>query len=430
MALVGGCMKKKIFFKGPVLTRSGYGEQSRFALRALASRQDIFDIYIQPLQWGQTSWTNDMTEERKWIDQTIEKTIAYTQAGGTFDVSFQVTIPNEWQQIAPINIGYTAGIETSKVAHQWIQHGNIMQGIVVVSNHAKNTYEHTEYQAQDPNTGQQFMLKLDTPIVTVNYPAKKFDELPDIDLNLDTDFNFLTVAQWGPRKNLPNTVKWFLEEFKDEEVGLIVKTNVAKNCHMDREMVLNNLRALANQVAPDRKCKLHLLHGDLTDEEMHSVYTHEKVSALVALPHGEGFGLPLFEAAYSGLPVISTGWSGQLDFLVDETGKNRFYNVSFDLGPVQQEVVWDGVLIKDSMWSFAREESAKKNMRQCYEDITNNNTESVALDSCSFAEYTQERFSQEKQYGLMVDTIMNFIGTDFQEQEEWRDILDQVVEYD
>ena len=430
MALIGGCVKKKLFFRGPVLTRSGYGEQSRFALRALAARQDIFDIYIQPLTWGHTSWTSDISEERAWIDRTVEKTIAYTQGGGKFDVSFQVTIPNEWEKIAPINIGYTAGIETSKVAHQWIQHGNEMDGIVVVSNHSKNTYVHTEYQAQDQNTGKQFLFKLETPVVTVNYPAKKFENLPELELELKTDFNFLAVAQWGPRKNMPNTIKWFIEEFKDEEVGLIVKTNMAKNCHMDRELVFGQLNALANQIAPDRKCKLYLLHGDLTDEEMHSVYTHDKVSALVSLTHGEGFGLPLFEAAYSGLPVICTGWSGQLDFLVDEEGKNNYYNVGFDLSAVQPEVVWDGVLIAESMWSYAREASTKENMRQCYEDIVNKNEESVAMQACNYANYTQDRFSQEKQYGLMVDTVMNFIGTSFEEQEEWRGILDQVVEYE
>ena len=37
-------MKKKIFVKAPVLSQSGYGEQSRFALRALRSREDLFDI--------------------------------------------------------------------------------------------------------------------------------------------------------------------------------------------------------------------------------------------------------------------------------------------------------------------------------------------------------------------------------------------------
>ena len=58
-------MKKKILLKAPLLTRSGYGEQSRFALRSLRSREDLFDIYIQPLTWGETSWINDETEERK-----------------------------------------------------------------------------------------------------------------------------------------------------------------------------------------------------------------------------------------------------------------------------------------------------------------------------------------------------------------------------
>ena len=253
-------MKKKVLFKAPVLTRSGYGEQSRFALRALRSREDLFDIYVQPLQWGATSWATTDDEERRWIDQAIEKTIAYIQYGGQFDISFQVTIPNEWQKIAAVNIGYTAGIETTKVAHQWLEIGNQMDKIVVVSNHAKNTFKDTNYQGVVEATGQQVQLTLDTPIEVVNYPAKKFDNLPDLGIELEYDINFLTIAQFGPRKNLPNTIKWFVEEFHDDEIGLIVKTNLAKNCHMDRLNVQNQLRGLLSQYS-DRKCKVYLLHG-------------------------------------------------------------------------------------------------------------------------------------------------------------------------
>ena len=65
-------MKRKVLLKGPLLTRSGYGEHARFVLRALRSREDLFDIYLQPLQWGQTSWINEESEERTWIDHTIE----------------------------------------------------------------------------------------------------------------------------------------------------------------------------------------------------------------------------------------------------------------------------------------------------------------------------------------------------------------------
>ena len=72
MEFKGSSMKKRILLKGPLLTRSGYGEQARFALRALKSREDLFEIFIQPLSWGKTSWSVQMNEERKWIDATIE----------------------------------------------------------------------------------------------------------------------------------------------------------------------------------------------------------------------------------------------------------------------------------------------------------------------------------------------------------------------
>ena len=150
--------------KGPLLTRSGYGEQTRFVLRSLRSREDLFDIYIQPLKWGQTSWINESTEERIWIDAIIEKTIGFIQQGGKFDISIQSTIPNEFENLATFNIGYTAGIETSKVTHQWIQKSNLMDKVVVVSSHSKQIFERTEYQAQNTETGEKLTLKMQKPV--------------------------------------------------------------------------------------------------------------------------------------------------------------------------------------------------------------------------------------------------------------------------
>ena len=67
-------MKKKVFVRGPVLSQSGYGEQSRFALRALRSREDLFDIFIQPTAWGQTGWIWKNDEFRQWMDEKITLT--------------------------------------------------------------------------------------------------------------------------------------------------------------------------------------------------------------------------------------------------------------------------------------------------------------------------------------------------------------------
>ena len=38
---------KKIVISGPILSRSGYGEMARFALRSLINRQDV-DLYVTP----------------------------------------------------------------------------------------------------------------------------------------------------------------------------------------------------------------------------------------------------------------------------------------------------------------------------------------------------------------------------------------------
>ena len=99
-----------------------------------------------------------------------------------------------------------------------------------------------------------------------------------------------------------------------------------KNSLIDKRHTEQEIKKIINsgENNKNRKCKVYLLHGEMSDEEIHSAYTHEKVKAFISLTHGEGFGLPLFEAAYSGLPVIAPGWSGQVDFLMDPSGTEHF----------------------------------------------------------------------------------------------------------
>ena len=89
-------MRKKVLLVGPILSQSGYGEHARFIFRALKSREDIFDIYVKPIGWGQTSWISDDDDERKHIDFLINKTFHYMSNRLPFDTTLMVTIPNEW----------------------------------------------------------------------------------------------------------------------------------------------------------------------------------------------------------------------------------------------------------------------------------------------------------------------------------------------
>ena len=393
-------MKQKIIVKGPALTRSGYGEQTRFALRALRSRPDLFEVYIQPLIWGKTSWISEQSEERIYIDQCIEKTIQFIQQGGRFDMSLQVTIPNEFEEMATVNVGYTAGIESTACSAQWLEVTNkVVNNIIVVSSFSEKAFTETVYTGEV--NGQPVQLKLEKPIDHVNYAVKDYENVEPLDLALDYDVNFVSVAQWGPRKNMGATVKWFIEEFHDDEVGLVIKSNIAKNCVMDREHMMQRLMNEFVDRYPDKKCKIYLIHGDMTEAEIHALYKHSKIKAMISFPHGEGFGLPLFEAAYSGLPIICTGWSGQLDFLVDEKGKDRFYNVAFDINKVPKEVVWENILIEESSWAYPRETSAKEQMRKCYNDVLTGDE----LPAVEYAEELKNRFSAEKMYKKFVDLV-------------------------
>ena len=401
----------KVFVKGPILTQTGYGHHARTVIRALRTRPEVFDLYIHPLTWGQTSWLWEDNEERAWFDETLKKTIAYSQNNGTFDISLQVTIPNEWEKIAPINIGVTAGIETTKVAPQWIEKSFLMDKIITISNHSKQTYKNTSYDYRNEKTGETGTIKLETPIEHISYPVRSWPS-KKLDLELTTGFNFLSVAQLSPRKNTEQTIKSFIEQFSDnEDAGLIIKANIAKNSLIDR---LNTQARFKEIVAkyPDRKCKIYLLHGYLTEEQMAGLYTHPKIKALISTTHGEGFGLPLFEAAHYGLPVIATDWSGHLDFLYkpvkQKNGKTKnkhmFSRISYTLQPVQEQAVWDGVIQKDSMWAFPEEGSIKMAMDEMYKDHGRFKKRAKELQK-----WVCDEFNEEKIYDKYIKSLEPYI---------------------
>jgi len=307
---------KRVIVIGPALSQTGYGEQCRFAIRSLMSKPELFDVFLKPTEWGQSSWLMPNDKDRGWLDNLAGKTNAFVHQGGSFDISLQVTIPNEWQKITPVNIGYTAGIETTKIAPQWIEKAALMDKIITISNHSKETFSQTVYEAMNPTTKQPFKVKCQTPIDVAHYPVRSY-EPASCELNLQHDFNFLLVSQWGIRKNLDNTIRWWVEEFKDEEVGLVIKTNMYKNSLVDRNHTQIKLQNILSNYT-DRKCSVYLLHGYMTPEEMTALYQHDKIKCFATLTHGEGFGLPLFEAAYNGLPIIAPNWSGHVDFLFAE----------------------------------------------------------------------------------------------------------------
>lgn len=389
-------MKKKILVRGPALSRSGYGEQCRFALRALKAHEDKFDIHLMNTGWGQTGWLHEDNEERAWIDDLIFKTIKVLQDPKVpFDASLQVTIPNEWKLLARKNIAYTAGVETNTVPATWKEPVNAVDKIIVTSQHTKDAFLNSS-------------IGTDNKFEVVGYPARTNDDAL-VNLELEYDYNFLTVAQWSPRKNLEGTITSFLEEFTNEEVGLIVKTNIKNSSRIDREYCEDRLSFILSHFPEDRKCKVYLLHGNLSDEEMAGLYQHNNVNAYVSTSHGEGFGLPAFEAVCNGLPVISPNWGGVRDFC-NVPVKNRkskktklkpmIGEVDYQVENVQPEAVWDGVIEASAQWCFPDPASVRQRMREEYNKPSTTRAKKLQT-------YVLKNFTAEASYKKFADAIYN-----------------------
>ncbi len=340
---------KKVVFRGPSLTQSGYGVHARQVARWLLSRTDI-DVSFVVLPWGDTPWLLDRDAHGGLVGQIMDRSVKPETPA---DVSVQLQLPNEWDpKAAPVCIGITAGVETDRCHPEWVTACNQMSAVVVPSRHALSSIT---------STGK---ITVPTFVIPEAYSdaivATQQKTLPEF----STSFNFLVFGQLtgnnpeNDRKNVFYTIKWLTEAFKDDpSVGIVVKTNVGRNSRIDRQVTRNLLSAVT---AESRKGgsgpKVHLLHGDMDDLEVAALYRHPQVKALVSLTRGEGFGLPILEAAASGLPIIATGWSGHLDFL----RHGKYISVYYQLGDVHPSRIDGKIFVKGARWANPSEDDFKK----------------------------------------------------------------------
>ena len=358
--------RPRLVFRGPVLTASGYGMHARQLLKALRD-SGKFALFVESTRWGETSFLHG--DELEWIRKLAAAYEEEVHAGRSkYDLSVQVTIPNEYRKLASLNIGVTAGIEVDRVAPEWIVKANTEIDLLIVpSRHSANVYRGTTYKGNDGST-----LALTCPVEVIPEGAEFVGSAePDTVLPDDLPpFNFLHVGlgldkTFGEdRKNIGNLVKWFCEVFGgDRGVGLVLKSSIVNNSLIDFSVISKRISEIKASVGCGEFPRVTLVHGRLTDRQMASLYRDPRVKVFVTLTHGEGFGLPVLEAAAAALPVIAPDWSGHVDFL--KSGEKKlFVSVDHDLVEIPQSAIWDGVMPRGSRWASVREDDVKLKLRK------------------------------------------------------------------
>ena len=360
-------MKQLCVISAPPETYSGYGARSRDLIKAIYElKKEDWDIKILSQRWGATPWgfLDNNKEEWGWMKDLI---MQGNQLPKQPDVWMQITVPNEFQPVGKVNIGVTAGIETTVADAEFIIGCNRMDVTLVSSKHAKQVLEASTFQEKDNATQQVTRnIKLEKPVEVLfeGVDLNKYFFIEDSDLegtdlvlDLDTikeDFCYLYVGHWlqgdigEDRKNTGLLVKLFLETFKDRknQPALIMKTSHGGASIMDREEVLKKIDAIRETVSGKNLPNIYLIHGDMDDEDINNLYNHPKVKAFVSLTKGEGYGRPLAEFCLSKKPVIASGWSGHMDFL------NQDYTVLIpgNLTPCHQSALSKGLIIEGASW--------------------------------------------------------------------------------
>jgi len=396
-------MKPVCVVSCPVDTFSGYGHRSRDFVRSLIEAKDEeWDIKILPQKWGNTPWgfldKNDPLRSR-FISNLQEQP----------EVWMQITIPSEFQKIGKYNVGVTAGIESTVPPPDFIQGMNRMDLNLVSSKFTKDTFKQVQFEQKDKQGNPTGVVKIEKPIEVLFEGLDTgvyFKEPGKSDLldNIDENFCFLFTGHWLPgafgedRKNVATMIKTFLETFKGRgsKPALLLKTNKVDYSLLDKEEILKHIRDLRNQFDyKDDLPNIYILHGEFTNEELNKINNDPKIKAFVSFTKGEGFGRPLLEQAITGKPVITTNWSGHVDFIRPE------YNVLLggELKNIHESAAnkW---LLKEAQWFNVDTEVASKAMKDVYKHY-----KKYIENSRKQTKWLKENFSQSK----MTKTLKNYM---------------------
>ena len=387
-------MKPTCIVSCPIDTFSGYGHRSRDFVRSLIeAKGEDWDIKILPQKWGNTPWgflaENDPLKSH-YVQGQIQQP----------EIWIQITIPNEFQRVGKYNIGVTAGIESTVPPPNFIQGMNNMDLNLVSSQFTKDTFNQVQFTQNDQQGNPVSQVKIEKPIevlfegLDTGIYFKEPNKSGLLD-NIDENFCFLFTGHWLPgnfgedRKNVATMVKTFLETFKGRGIkpALLLKTSKVDYSLLDKEEILKDIRRIRDKFdSKEDLPNIYILHGEFTNEELNKINNDPKIKAFVSFTKGEGFGRPLLEQAITGKPVITTNWSGHVDFIRPE------YNVLLggELKPIHESAAnqW---LLKEANWFNVNEEVASKALKDVYKHY-----KKYVENSRKQTKFLKDNFSQDR----------------------------------
>lgn len=200
--------------------------------------------------------------------------------------------------------------------------------------------------------------------------------------------SFLMVGTIEPRKGYIQTIEAFNQLWQSEEdVNLVIvgKEGWKQLPYEKRRVIPTIMEKLKNH--PELHERLFVLEG-ISDEYLEKIYFAS--TSLIAASYGEGFGLPLIEAARHKVPVIAR----DIPVFKEVAGKHAYYFANSKNPEIIAQAVKDWLLsyqagvhpVSETMPWLTWKESASN----LFSAIFKSNTSLVPSFSCSGSEYNEK----------------------------------------
>jgi len=271
----------------------------------------------------------------------VELMVASSDKWQPFAVSSRLLFPPRVDDL-PLGFGmlHLYGWEEGALPRQWVRDFNTYLGGITTMSHFV-----TKVLIDNGVT---------VPVAEVGVGVDHWERItPDSTYKRPADisgFAFLHVSSCFPRKGVDVLLRAWGEAFSDkDDVTLVIKT--FPNPHNAVHKMLKSMRETHASFP-----RVLLIEEDLTDGGLKALML--SCDALVAPSRGEGFGLPIAEAMLAGLPVVTTGYGGQMDFCSEENAWLVDYR--FDLAQTHFD-------LPHSVWVEPSEEDLARQLRSVFD---------------------------------------------------------------
>jgi glycosyltransferase involved in cell wall biosynthesis len=318
----------RVVWKSPVFEASGYGDEARAFLLPLTRR-------LQHLQIDATDWL----PQRVPVDRAEQRCLAPHLDTSVAPPYVEVVqhMPSYFKrnELASYRVGRTM-FEFLHLPPLWVEECNAMDELWLPSTFCQDLFAESGVATEK--------LRL----VPGGIDTRRFrPEGTPSEWRVSRDrrsLRFLAVFMFLKRKGWDRLVEAYAREFtRHDPVELVLRT--FHPGQTVQEIAVQLMGFLATLGIPLEHLPPIILLDEqpLSQEQMRNLY--RSADALVAPSRGEGYGRPLLEALACGVPVITTRWGGQTDFVTEGNGWLLDYRLT--LADTSDNALFRGMLCAD-----------------------------------------------------------------------------------